>query len=208
MNVRPMIYPGIQHGYVQKKFACICLSNQNRSMEGHAQMIRNGIPNVSSFGTGKNVKLPGPTPTTPNTYPFGTPYTTIYQDLKSKDADFYTQMGLLDLLARNANIKVAPERFQDARDVSFDVILTYEERVFETVIVELLNRPPISYKQCHIINIETRDAGDEAVKAGGLSAQLAKRINSEIDLDDAIYSILDAFQLETERSIMHSIAFV
>ena len=89
--------------------ACICLSNLNRfsytllfpvifspshtfcirSMEAHAQMLRRNIPNVYSFGTGRNVKLPGKTRETPNVYPFGTSYQFILNDLKSKDETLY-----------------------------------------------------------------------------------------------------------------------
>ena len=54
-------------------------------MEAHAQMLKRQIPNVYSYGTGNSVKLPGPTKEAANTYPFGTEYETIYEDLKSKD---------------------------------------------------------------------------------------------------------------------------
>ena len=47
----------------------------------------------------------------------------------------YTQNGLIGMLERNVKIKEAPERWQDLdRGVVFDVVLTYEERVFDSVL--------------------------------------------------------------------------
>lgn len=54
-------------------------------MEAHAQMLKRNIKNVYSYGTGKSVKLPGRTKEEQNVYPFGTPYLTMYEDLKKKD---------------------------------------------------------------------------------------------------------------------------
>ena len=54
---------------------------------------------VGSFGVNGHVKLPGPTQQQPNVYNFGTPYQTIYNDLKSKDEGFYEQKGLLQVAA-------------------------------------------------------------------------------------------------------------
>lgn len=44
---------------------------------------------VRSFGTGNQVKLPGPSPSQPNIYDFNTTYDEMYKDLLRKDAELY-----------------------------------------------------------------------------------------------------------------------
>lgn len=68
------------------KVAVVCASNQNRSMEGHYVLGKREGLQVYSYGTNKEVKIPGPSMDRPNIYPFGTPYEHIYQDLLLKDA--------------------------------------------------------------------------------------------------------------------------
>lgn len=68
------------------RFAMVCSSNMNRSMEAHSLLGRAGL-DVASYGTGTHVKLPGPSLHEPNVYDFGTPYNVIYDDLRRKDPD-------------------------------------------------------------------------------------------------------------------------
>lgn len=144
------------------RIALVCASNMNRSMEAHNMLLKKGFT-VSSFGrasqcydsvptvcvgTGNQVRLPGPSIDRPNVYNFGTPYTKIFEDLTNKDANLYRslrltcalirccryrQNGLLHMLERNMKIKNAPQRWQEQRNV-FDVIITFEERVFDHII--------------------------------------------------------------------------
>ncbi|KRZ75637.1 RNA polymerase II subunit A C-terminal domain phosphatase SSU72 [Trichinella papuae] len=88
--------------------------------------------NVRSFGSGSQVKLPGPSPTAHNIYSFSTPYEEIYKDLVAKDKNLYTQNGLLNMLDRNRRVKPHPERFQEYKGLS-DVIICCEERVYDQV---------------------------------------------------------------------------
>lgn len=113
------------------RFAVVCSSNQNRSMEAHNFMNKRGLL-VKSFGSGQQVKLPGTSLERPNVYSFDTTYETMYKELYNKDANVYTQNGVLHMLDRNRRIKEKPERFQDNRD-RFDIIFTVEERIFDQV---------------------------------------------------------------------------
>ncbi|XP_020246193.1 RNA polymerase II subunit A C-terminal domain phosphatase SSU72-like [Asparagus officinalis] len=116
------------------RYAMVCSSNQNRSMEAHYLLQRHGF-NVSSYGTGEHVKLPGPSRSEPNIYPFGIPYHRMYDDLIRKNPDLYKRNGVLSMLKRNMSVKLAPQRFQDnAADGPFDVVFSFEDKVFDVVV--------------------------------------------------------------------------
>jgi len=63
-------------------------------MEAHALLAKRGF-NVSSYGVGAQVKLPGPRPDKPNVYEFGTPYAVMYDDLVKQNAELYKTFFLL-----------------------------------------------------------------------------------------------------------------
>lgn len=83
------------------------------------------------------MRLPGKDVATPEVFPFGTPYLNIYNSLQRKDEDFFRRNNLLGLVARNASIKMAPQRFQEVPGpevARFDVVLCFESRVFYMVV--------------------------------------------------------------------------
>lgn len=47
----------------------------------------------------------------------------------------YKRNGILQMLKRNLNVKLAPQRWQDnGGDGVFDVVMTFEEKVFDSVL--------------------------------------------------------------------------
>ncbi|KAJ9151901.1 RNA polymerase II subunit A C-terminal domain phosphatase-like protein [Pleurostoma richardsiae] len=182
-------------GGFKLKFCTVCASNQNRSMEAHLRLSLAHYP-VISFGTGSLVRLPGPTITQPNVYQFNkTSYDSMYKELEAKDPRLYRANGLLNMLERNRNVKWGPERWQDwqvgiprlehTKDRGsegteggvVDVVITCEERCWDAVIDDLLNRGSPLNRPVHVINVDIRDNHEEASIGGRAIVDLADSLN-------------------------------
>ncbi|GFT52696.1 RNA polymerase II subunit A C-terminal domain phosphatase SSU72 [Nephila pilipes] len=187
------------------RVAVVCSSNQNRSMEAHAFLGKKGFK-VRSFGSGNQVKLPGPAPDKPNVYDFNISYEQMYQDLLAKDKALYTQNGLLHMLDRNRRIKTHPERFQSCYE-TFDVIFTVEERVYDQVVEELASRSPTEISPVHIINIDVQDNHEEATIGAFLVCEMATMMAESEDLDNDIDELLQEFEAKAGRPILHTVQF-
>ncbi|KAI1296934.1 Exosome component 10 [Halotydeus destructor] len=187
------------------RFAVVCSSNQNRSMEGHNVLAKKGFL-VRSFGSGNQVKLPGPSADKPNVYNFGHPYDNMYTDLTEKDKPLYTQNGILHMLDRNRRIKPCPERFHDCFE-KFDVIYTCEERVYDQCVEELANRTPVDNTPVHVINFDIQDNHEEATIGAFLMLDLSNLLTQCEDLDNEIDELLQDFELKSKRRLLHTIAF-
>ncbi|EAU29705.1 protein SSU72 [Aspergillus terreus NIH2624] len=167
------------------RFCTVCASNQNRSMEAHLRLSSAPSPfPVISFGTGSLVRLPGPSITQPNVYNFNTTsYAQMYDELLAKDERLYRHNGLLNMLERNRNLKWGPERFQDwvpgmprVDHVSkgdkgalgteggvVDVIITCEERCWDAVVDDLMNKGSALNRPVHVFNVDIKDNHEEAL---------------------------------------------
>ncbi|THH33718.1 hypothetical protein EUX98_g453 [Antrodiella citrinella] len=165
-------------------FCVVCASNQNRSMEGHFVLANAGYRVISS-GTGSAVRLPGPAIDKPNIYAFGTPYNDIYNELQAQDSRLYSANGLLQMLDRNRNLKLAPERWQE----------------------NLLARGGEYNKPVHVINMEIKDNHEEAHIAGKAIVDLAAAIEASRDVDEEIDRILLAHQENHPHSLLHAVAY-
>ncbi|CAL5098120.1 unnamed protein product [Urochloa decumbens] len=190
------------------RFAMVCSSNMNRSMEAHSQLGRAGL-DVESYGTGTHVKLPGPSLHEPNVYDFGTPYGAIYDDLRRKDPDLYKRNGLLPMLKRNTSVKLAPQRWQDnAADGLFDMIMTFEERVFDLVVEDMNNREPKLMKSVPIINMDVKDNHEEAGVGAKLAVELCQKLQViDGDWEEIIDDLIREFEKQHKRRLAYSIAF-
>ncbi|CAO3644504.1 unnamed protein product [Cunninghamella echinulata] len=188
------------------KYAVICASNQNKSMEAHNVLKKNGY-NVASYGTGTMVRLPGPAANKPNIYPFGTPYDEVYQQLKERNPTLYTKNGLLNMLDRNRNIKEAPQRWQES-EAMYDVIITCEERCFDAVVEDLSNRGQIHNTSTHVINVEIKDNHEDASLGGQAILKLAQLIEDAKDIDSEIDTIIETFSKENPSfPLYHTVTY-
>ncbi|KAL9409126.1 hypothetical protein AB3S75_047501 [Citrus x aurantiifolia] len=189
------------------RYAMVCSSNQNRSMEAHYLLKRHGF-DVSSYGTGAHVKLPGPSLREPNVYEFGTPYKQMFDDLRRKDPELYKRNGILPMLKRNIGVKAAPQRWQDnALDGSFDIVFTFEEKVFDTVIEDLNTREQPFMKTVLVINLEVKDNHEEAAIGGRLTFDLCQEIEAAESWEESIDDIIAAFEKRHRRKLLYSISF-
>ncbi|OWM91465.1 RNA polymerase II subunit A C-terminal domain phosphatase SSU72 [Punica granatum] len=190
------------------RYAMVCSSNQNRSMEAHSLLKRQGF-DVSSYGTGAHVKLPGPSLREPNVYDFGTPYKQMFDELRRKDPELYKRNGILPMLKRNMSIKTAPQRWQEnASDGSFDVVLTFEEKVFDMVLEDLNSRDQSLMKMVLVINLEVKDNHEEAAIGAQLTLDLCLEIDAAADSwETAIDDIVSGFEQRHRRKLLYSISF-
>ncbi|MCJ1464581.1 RNA polymerase II subunit A C-terminal domain phosphatase [Pseudocyphellaria aurata] len=184
-----------EEGGFRLKFCTVCASNQNRSMEAHLRLSLASYP-VISFGTGSLVRLPGPSITQPNVYPFNsTSYSQMYTELSSKDSRLYRANGLLTMLERNRSVKWGPERWQDwavgkprldhkddrgsrgSEGGIVDVVITCEERCWDAVVDNLLERGSPLNRPVHVINVDIKDNHEEALVGGKAILDLADTLN-------------------------------
>lgn len=186
-------------------------------MESHKQLADAGY-DVHSFGTGSAVRLPGPSIDKPNVYNFGTPYEKIYQDLLKQNArKLYELNGVLHMLERNKSVKTAPEKWQEnAYAGKFDLVITCEERCFDSVLEDLMFRMYNTNSQqdlksvVHVINVEIKDDNENAIIGGKGILKLVNMIHDfkrkqeekkdviedelEVILEDQMMSILTEWQ--------------
>jgi RNA polymerase II subunit A C-terminal domain phosphatase SSU72 len=166
-------------------------------MEAHLRLALASYP-VISFGTGSLVRLPGPSITQPNVYEFNTvSYNQMYEELSAKDPRLYRQNGLLNMLERNRGVKFAPERWQNwpigqprldkykenmgskgTEGGVVDVVITCEERCWDAVIDNLLERGSPLNRPVHVINVDIIDNHQEGLIGGSAILDLADSLNA------------------------------
>eukprot|EP01132_Coremiostelium_polycephalum_P004706 gene4706-5878_t len=191
-----------------KRLAMVCASNQNRSVEAHYLFINKGYKNVRSFGTSVHCKLPGPSIDKPNVYSFGTPYQSIYDDLKQQNFELYTQNGILNMLERNIKVKLAPEKWQEEMLARFDIVFTFDQRVYDMLIDDVAQRDTnVIISPVHIINLQVKDTHEEATGGANHALQLMNIIEDNENWEDEIDNILEQFYKKTGRKLLHTLMF-
>jgi RNA polymerase II subunit A C-terminal domain phosphatase SSU72 len=151
-------------------------------MEAHVAFFNNKL-RVGSYGAGRFVRLPVPGSIEGKSFEFGTPYDSMLSEFvataDAKTQDFYRRTKLLDILRRNGQIKVAPERWQDAsfeEVAGYDVVVCFEQRIFDAVCEDLQSREARDLEPICVICMETKDDPKEAVVAGKATVKLAQKV--------------------------------
>jgi RNA polymerase II subunit A C-terminal domain phosphatase SSU72 len=186
--------------------ATVCASNMNRSMAAH-KSLRDAKFNVHSFGTGQQVRLPGPTINRPNVYNFGTAYKDIIQDLVKKDERLYNQNGLLSMLSRNEKIKQSPQRWMENND-HHDIVYCFEDRVFDSVVEDFMGRDTYnSDRAVHVINMNTKDNNEEALKGADQCLKFIQLVARSDDWESELSNIIARFEKESQRKLLHCVFY-
>lgn len=197
------------------KFAMVCSSNMNRSMEAHKQLKKKNL-RVTSYGVGAMVRLPGPNGTQA-VFEFGTPYREIFNTLTEggTGGQWYRNNGLLGMVERNMGVKDHPERWQELPKFEFNIVFCFEERVFE-LLMEDVNKREVEWNEelhpMHIINLEVQDNPKEALIGAQIvldfclqSNELAK--TTEDFENSGLSSIVDKIEQKYKRSLLHMTVF-
>ena len=194
-----------------KRYAMVCAANMNRSMAAHA-LLENANLDVSSFGAGNSVKIPGASRDDPNVYRFDEDsYRDILDDLKSRDEKLYRAKGLVGMLERNMKIKRGPERWQskkfETEDDFFDVVVCFEERVFDLVLEDMRENKNARGVAALVVNVDVRDSHEDAVNAAPMALKLCERIEKCEDWECEIEEILDEFAEEVGIRPLYAICY-
>eukprot|EP00002_Diphylleia_rotans_P003992 TRINITY_DN12872_c0_g1_i2.p1 TRINITY_DN12872_c0_g1~~TRINITY_DN12872_c0_g1_i2.p1 ORF type:complete len:197 (+),score=54.54 TRINITY_DN12872_c0_g1_i2:56-646(+) len=192
---------------MERPIAFVCASNNNRSMAAHSLMKQRGY-NVDSYGTRSKVKLPGESFDKPNEYDFGTPYKDIYDDLVRKNTALYQNNGLLGILERNFNTKEAPQRWQEEKSKYYDVVICFEERIYDDVVEDLLKRGPMMLKPVHVININVKDNEEEANLGAKRSLEFLEKLDQlKESWEEQILTALEEFASKYRLSYQYCLMY-
>jgi RNA polymerase II subunit A C-terminal domain phosphatase SSU72 len=154
----------------------------------------------------------------PRIFKFGTPYADMYTSLAAtaEDAAYFTRNGVLQLCRRGAAVKTAPARWQDSPDelISLhDVVIAFEERVFDAVIEDLqIRQPTQDFRPIHVVCLDTKDNPHEAALQGQVALDLCWRLEQAEDLQVEAAEIIDQFQQEraayTPIKVLYQLCFL
>lgn len=119
----------------------------------------------------------------------------MYNELKAKDPRLYRANGLLNMLERNLGVKQGPERWQDwpvgmprlnhmtekgsngSEGGVVDIVITCEERCWDAVVENLIERGSPLNRPVHVINVDIKDNHEEALVGGKAIVDLADTLN-------------------------------
>ena len=105
--------------------------------------------------------------------------------LVEEDEAYYESNGVLDLVSRGMATKSTPQRWQAEETdviVRFDAVICFEDRLFEVVVADLLNRQPRNFTPLHIFSVDTKDTAHDAVSCGATILDLVRKLEAADDI--------------------------
>jgi len=178
-------------------------------MEAHAALASLQSPiAIESFGIGAKVRLPGESASTPNVYEFETPYLTMIKDLETKNITKYESNGILPMLRRDALVKNCPHRWLLSGMPHFDLIISFEHRVFDSLVTVIENSPSPNHRPSHVINFHTPDnAKDAATTATAVVELISRLADRGSDWPQFIQDDVQQFPNSAKREIIHRVCY-
>ena len=179
---------------------------------------------------GSKVRLPGRSAREANVFDFNTPYTTIIERLtresekaaasipatadnaqqrKQAELSRYHTNGIIPMLQRDSAVKPAPERWLATPQLPhFNLVLTFETRVYDTILTSLMLHSGWQQRLCHVVNIETPDNTSEAKESGQLVQQWVKELVErgeewEEGLEESLVRLQEKHGTRLKKPIMH-----
>ena len=229
--LQPLPPPRTPPSHPLFSISLVCQSNVNRSMEAHRVLADQHWPvTLYSYGVGSKVRLPGRSAREANVFDFGTPYTTIIERLtresdkaaasipptadnaaqrRQTEVSRYHSNGIIPMLRRDALVKAAPERWVAGPALPhFNLVLTFETRVYDTVLTSLQLHCAWQQRLCHVVNIETPDNTSEAKESGQLVQQwvgelVAQGSDWEAGLEESLERLQERHGARLKKPIMH-----
>lgn len=110
------------------------------------------------------------------------------------------------MLDRNRRMKEKPEKFQDSPDV-FDLIITVEERIYDSVVEDFHSRAVTKSTPAHVINIEIKDNHEDATLGAFLIFELCQMLRESSDVENDIEDVIQEFEYKHSRTILHTPVF-
>ena len=107
-----------------------------------------------------------------------------------------------------------PQRWQDEASrtlASLDVVICYEERIFDAVVEDLQCREAFSAKPVHVVCIDIKDDAENAAMGGQIGLALAQQCEASANLEDDMAGICERFEKEHEKKdikMMYSVHYL
>lgn len=112
--------------------------------------------------------------------------------------------------------QLAPQRWQDTPTADIqqhDVVIAFEERIYDAVIEDLQTREPTEeFKAIHVICLDTKDNPHEAQLQGTVALELCWLLEQTEDLDLEAPELVEQFQEQqmthTQIKVLHQICYL